>query len=102
MRRFFFTTILSFFGLFLFAQTAPKGADLSVYPNPASETISIMDANQVIASFEVYNLVGKKVKSFDFRHEESYDIADLPKGMYLVRIFDKNGLVLTTKKFDKR
>jgi hypothetical protein len=92
----FFTTSLA-----LSAQKSSK-IDLSVYPNPAIEYISVHDDNDVVGKMVVYNLVGKKMKTFEFSKGEAYYVADLPKGMYLVQILDHNSKILTTQKVNKR
>lgn len=83
------------------AQNSIK-AELTVYPNPASEHISVQDPNDAVGYVAVINLVGKKVKEFDFVKDEPMPIGDLPKGMYLVQIQDRNRQILKTQKVDKR
>ncbi|MEZ4941307.1 MAG: T9SS type A sorting domain-containing protein [Saprospiraceae bacterium] len=77
-------------------------ADLSVYPNPTSDYISVNDANDEVSYVVIFNLVGKKVKEFDFIKGESLFIADLPKSMYLVQLQNRKRSVLKTQKVDKR
>jgi hypothetical protein len=76
--------------------------DLSVFPNPATEFITVQDKNDAVGFVYVFNLVGKKVKEFEFVKGDQYYIADLPKGMYLVQILDRNKHGLTTQKIEKR
>ena len=83
------------------AQNSSK-ADLSVFPNPTTEYISITDHNDAVGHIAIFNLVGKKVKEFEFVKGESFFVADLPKGMYLVQIQDRARQVLKTQKVDKR
>ncbi|MBK8966482.1 MAG: T9SS type A sorting domain-containing protein [Lewinellaceae bacterium] len=83
------------------SQNATK-ADLSVYPNPTSDYISVNDANDEVSYVVIFNLVGKKVKEFDFIKGESLFIADLPKSMYLVQLQNRKRSVLKTQKVDKR
>ncbi len=83
------------------AQITTK-ADLSVYPNPTTEYISVNDNNDAVGFIAIFNLVGKKVKEFDFIKGESLFVADLPKGMYLVQIQNRSRQVLKTQKVDKR
>ncbi len=86
----------------LSAQSASKGT-LSVYPNPASDFIALNDnADQYVAFLAVYNLVGKKVKEFEYVRGDRYPIGDLPTGMYLVQIQDRQRHALTTHKLEKR
>ena len=88
-------------GVALGAQNNSK-PDLSVFPNPATEYISVQDKNDAVGFLSVFNLVGKKVKEFEFVKGEQYSIADLPKGMYLVQILDRGKRNLTTQKIEKR
>ncbi len=93
-----------FFLLFSAALTAQNStkADLSIYPNPTAEYISVNDNNDAVGYIAIFNLVGKKVKEFDFVKGESLLVADLPKGMYLAQIQDRKRRVLKTQKVDKR
>lgn len=95
---FFFFLLVS---MALQAQKSTK-ADLSIYPNPTTEYISVNDNSDVVGYIAVFNLVGKKVKEFDFVKGESLLVADLPKSMYLVQIQDRKRQVLKTLKMDKR
>lgn len=76
--------------------------DLSIFPNPTTEYISVKDNNDVVGHIAVFNLVGKKVKDFEFVKGDQYSVSDLPKGMYLVQIQDRNRKTLMTQKVDKR
>lgn len=87
--------------LALSAQNTSK-ADLAVYPNPTAEYISVNDNSDAVGYVVVFNLVGKKVKDFNFVKGESLFVADLAKGMYLVQIQDRKRQVLKTQKVDKR
>lgn len=93
--------IFMLFGVAVQAQITNK-ADLSVYPNPTTEYISVNDNNDAVGFIAIFNLVGKKVKEFDFVKGESLFVADLPKGMYLVQIQNRGRQVLKTQKVDKR
>ncbi len=89
-------------GLSLKAQQTARGVDLSVFPNPAVEFISVHDDADQVSEVFVFNLLGKKVKTFKFEKDENFYIGDLPKNMYLVQIIDKNSKVLKTQKLQKR
>ncbi|MBK7938587.1 MAG: T9SS type A sorting domain-containing protein [Lewinellaceae bacterium] len=77
-------------------------ADLSVFPNPTTDYISVKDNNDAVGFIAIFNLVGKKVREFEFSKGEQYYVADLTKGMYLVQILDRSKHSLTTQKLDKR
>lgn len=84
------------------AQTTSKGVDLSVFPNPTTEFISVHDDAEQVSEVAVYNLLGKKLKSFPFQKGENFFVGDLPKNMYLVQIIGRDRKVLTTQKLQKR
>ncbi len=68
--------------------------DLQVQPNPANDKISVsieLGSSQNL-KIELYNLEGQMIKSLYDRTEaqgtftESFNIADLPKGIYLLKV----------------
>jgi hypothetical protein len=101
MKEILLTFAFVLVGVALRAQSNSK-PDLSIYPNPVTEFISVQDKNDVVGFLVVYNLVGKKVKEFEFAKGEQYSVAELPKGMYLVQILDRSRRNLTTQKIEKR
>jgi Secretion system C-terminal sorting domain len=84
-----------------YAQSAAK-VDISVYPNPATEFIQVRDQSATAGNIAIFNLTGRKVRSFEYSEGQQYLVADLPKGMYLVQISDRAGDVITTQKMTKR
>jgi hypothetical protein len=73
---------------------------IKVYPNPSSGLFSVKGEKN-IAQVEVFSLAGKKVKSFTYGDSQWYDISDLPRGTYLVRLVDRNAQQLVTKLMNK-
>lgn len=74
---------------------------LRVFPNPATGFISIT-SNNFVKKLWVSNILGKRVKTFDTTFNGTYDISDLPDGIYLVSMVDVNGKVLKTVRVSKR
>ena len=68
----------------------------SIYPNPVN---SAFKTNKALKSLQIFDITGKLVKSFDgdFTENDSYDISDLTRSLYLVKIENDNGQTLTTK-----
>ena len=58
-----------------------------VYPNPARETVTIEGIE--VAEVQVYNALGQLVKSV--RGTNEINVGDLPEGVYLLHITDKEG-----------
>ena len=66
--------------------------DISVYPNPANDKLFILSEN--IKNVEIYNLLGKVVfETETLNPNGSIDIANLPKGTYIVRITKDNNVI---------
>ena len=69
-----------------------------VYPNPATNTITIEGIPQSNYSITIYNMEGKSMFSID--NAKVIDISNLPSGIYLLQCTDPNHQ--TTTKFLKR
>ena len=68
---------------------------VAIYPNPANDVVYLQGND--IQYVEIYNTVGMKVVASNVNDSKSIDIADFAKGVYVVRAFDGNGNVSTTK-----
>lgn len=79
-----------------------KGTSFTIYPNPTTEFIMIDDYDENLEQIVVYNLVGRKVRTFDTIANKKYSLADLPNGLYLVQLVNNNNKVLTTQRVKKR
>jgi hypothetical protein len=69
---------------------------LALYPNPTSGSFTI---NGLVSKVDVYSVTGQLVKSFNSISAENYqfDVNDLNRGVYLVKIVDANNNTKTTK-----
>ena len=83
-------------------QSGAHKPEWSVYPNPVIEQFTVQDNSDVVNNVSVFNLIGKKVKTFEHSRGAFHYVGDLPKGVYLVQLVDKNNRVLLTQKMDKR
>jgi len=81
---------------------ALKQATITVYPNPATNYIAVNGNQEEIKQVVIYNLIGRQVKSFIASPDEKYIVSELPKGMYLIQLLDKNNKVVTTQRVSKR
>ena len=66
---------------------------ISVYPNPASDYIKI-DGDAI--SYEIFDMTGKRVKTLSENVEE-IRVSNLYSGIYMMRIFMRDGNVVTKK-----
>jgi len=72
--------------------------ETSIYPNPASDMIFV-SSTQLIKSISVFNSQGALVKSESPDClSKNINIADLPKGLYIVRMMNKNDETICIKK----
>ncbi len=88
-----------------FAQAEKKvdwsSSVVSVFPNPATEYITVTN-EEVVKNIFVFNLVGRKIKTFDVTKGERYEISDLPNGLYVVQLIGRSNKVLTTQRLTKK
>jgi len=90
--------VFLFLSLGLTAQTATE--DLRIFPNPVTTFFEIGHSDRV-GTVRVINMVGREVRRFDFTVNEKYNIADLPRGMYLVQLRDGKDEVIHTQRVKK-
>lgn len=76
-------------------------AELLIYPNPATDYIQIRN-DESIKQINVYNVVGKQLRSFNHTAGQSHGVQDLNKGIYLVRLMNTQGEVVKSMKLSKR
>lgn len=76
-------------------------ANVSVYPNPAQSDLNVtFDRSMGVEKVAIYNLIGKKVKSYRVTGESAkLNISDTPSGIYFVRFMNNSGQVLATRRF---
>lgn len=69
--------------------------NLLVYPNPASEILTVELKGQALASYALYNTGGQQVRQAPVNDDGSnvvqIRVADLPAGLYLLAGFDTDG-----------
>lgn len=68
--------------------TIKPNVEIKTYPNPTSDILNFKIKNNQIKSIKIFNLIGKEVMSLTKKNKtlESINIAQLPKGMYLLQL----------------
>lgn len=67
-----------------------------VYPNPAVDSFKLIlpsESKNAKTEVSIFDQSGKKVKSFPLA--DSYNVSDLPKGMYIIKVNDGQNLKAT-------
>lgn len=71
---------------------------LSVYPNPATDIITVSSPNLTNGEMKIYNIIGEQIMMHKLSSETSnINVSNLPKGIYMVRVTDQKGIVGTKK-----
>jgi hypothetical protein len=66
---------------------------ITLYPNPASESINISSEN-IIKYLEIYNPLGQKVYQIEVNNKsKSININSLPKGIYIIGVNTEKGYI---------
>jgi alpha-tubulin suppressor-like RCC1 family protein len=82
--------------MILSAEEITDTAAISIYPNPARETINIDVTDQTINSIELYDLVGKMIsKTAPSAAHSQINISNLAKAVYIMRIYTDKGSYLS-------
>lgn len=66
--------------------------EVAVYPNPATDYLTISYENPEIQSFELYSLAGRKVFAED--HVSQIDVQDYQSGSYILVAKQSNGAIV--------
>ena len=92
----------NFNGTVLSNDTFELANAISIYPNPASSTITIKDELKSVNVFvEIYDVMGRLVKAVNCNLGTtfSFDVSNLLSGNYIIKLTTENGII--SKKFLK-
>lgn len=88
------------------ATTLLKDGDVTIFPNPASNYIDVLYTPAAdVKSITLYNLIGKVVNVYKVTDKSSAHCefpADMPSGIYIVRVADSRGNVIATRKITRQ
>ncbi|WP_188407227.1 T9SS type A sorting domain-containing protein, partial [Psychroflexus salis] len=75
-----------------------KASMVSLYPNPASTQVTIEAEGFTISEVMIFDLTGKLIKT---SREQIIQISELSAGLYMLRLKDDLGNILTKKLIKK-
>jgi len=75
--------------------------DLKIFPNPAIDYFEVVN-NNLVHKVVLYNLIGRKVRTYDASNGRRHNINDLPSGIYLVGLLDEHNNILKTLRLSKK
>lgn len=80
--------------LWLGIKDQDKLPDFSIYPNPASEIITLKSNENFIGEISITSLNGQEIKSSSFNGMQlKIDVADLIPGYYLIKLSNSDGVL---------
>ncbi|WP_422360336.1 MBG domain-containing protein [Reichenbachiella sp.] len=74
----------------------PTTVEISVYPNPTSDKMSISGIHSGLAKLSLVDIEGRTVLSQDISPKEKVDVSSLKSGLYLLTL-DHQNITTTTK-----
>jgi PKD repeat protein len=73
-------------------------SEVNIYPNPASNTITITNSKIKLSQINIIDVTGKSIKTIT-KNKNAIDISDLSNGIYFIQIISDKEII--TKKFIK-
>jgi len=67
--------------------------ELQVYPNPTSGELIIENGELIIENVEIFDILGKKQKIIFNFQLSTFNLTDLPVGIYFIRIQTEEGVI---------
>ena len=88
---------------FLLESSAPvqDEIDIKVSPNPAIDYFNVT-SNINFNRIQLYNIIGKPLKTYRPSADNNYQLSDIPGGLYILRFMDANNQVIKTIKLYKK
>lgn len=83
--------------LFVSMKEKSKKLSFAMYPNPANDQLNVFVGDGFRGELELYDLQGRLMLIESFDTETSINILDIPCGLYVVRLIDEFGNVVSDK-----
>lgn len=73
-----------------------------LYPNPTTDYFQLQGEVNKVKTVAVYNIIGRQIRTFQTNVDSRFYVGDIPNGLYLVSLLDKNNRMLHTFRLNKR
>jgi hypothetical protein len=83
-----------------FDELSTAADNVSVYPNPANDNLTIATNSATNQKLEIYNITGQAIYTSDMLAYKSIDISGFPSGIYILQL--KTDKEILVKKFVKQ
>ncbi|MEN8225265.1 MAG: T9SS type A sorting domain-containing protein, partial [Bacteroidota bacterium] len=93
-------TTFSCVGIF---EDVAKGSELVLFPNPADEVLNLefrFFGDHRILNLSVYDIYGRMMETIELtgnRNRDRINTANFPQGLYILRLYDENEVLATSK-----
>ena len=74
-----------------------KQESISIYPNPATDFITIANKSNKLLNMYIFDISGKKIMQQSFSSSKKIDISKLESGVYFIQLMDQTETVYTEK-----
>ena len=75
--------------------------EVKLYPNPATNRFSISIPGSQVKYITINNIIGKKIRRVAVDPNNKYDVSDLQRGIYIIRIFDHSDNLIKALRLSK-
>jgi hypothetical protein len=77
--------------VFVKGESYPAGPDIFLWPSVTSNFFNVAINSDQTFNVDIYNIMGQKLKEYrNFRYQAVIDVSLLPKGNYIITIFNKD------------
>ena len=74
---------------------------LKLFPNPTMDYFTLTE-NNFVKEIQIFNIIGKIMSVLNFQNGRAINVSSFPNGIYLVKMFDKDGGIIKTNRLIKR
>ncbi|HMQ47473.1 MAG TPA: T9SS type A sorting domain-containing protein [Saprospiraceae bacterium] len=73
-----------------------------LYPNPTADYFQLQGDVSKVKTVVVYNVIGRQIRTYQTSVDTRFYVGDIPNGLYLVSLLDKNNRMVHTFRLNKR